>query len=105
MTDSGPPAELNRDTFLPHVGSSFRVSTGNDVVELTLANVSAPRTSPRSEAFSIEFEGPSSAALAQAEYRFDHPVVGEFSLFIVPVGRDGDVLEYEAVFNRVLPRS
>ena len=105
MTDSGTPAELNRDTFLPHVGSSFRVSTGNDTVELTLVNVSELRTSPRSEAFSIEFHGPSSSSLAQAEYQFDHPVVGEFTLFIVPVGRDGDVLEYEAVFNRVLPRS
>jgi hypothetical protein len=31
-------------------------------------------------------------------------VVGEFALFIVPVGRDGDVLHYEAVFNRLLPQ-
>jgi hypothetical protein len=106
VTESHEPRELTRDTFAPHVGSSFLVHADDARrVELTLAQVSDVRTSARTEAFSLEFHGPAGAALPQAEYRFEHPVLGELALFIVPVGQQGGLLEYEAVFNRVLPRS
>jgi hypothetical protein len=97
------PDELTQTTFAPHVGSSFRVQVGDRALELTLAEVSDVRLSPRVEVFSLEFDGPAATPLPQAEYQFDHPVIGEFALFIVPVGCDGDVLHYEAVFNRLLP--
>ena len=96
--------ELTQATFAPHVGSAFRVHVGDGALELTLAAVSDVRLSPRAEVFSLEFHGPASAPLPQAEYRFDHPVVGEFALFIVPVGREEDLLQYQAVFNRLRPR-
>ena len=98
------PDELTQATFAPHVGSSFRVQTGDSELELTLVEVSDVRVLPRVEVFSLEFQGPAASPLPQAEYQFDHPVVGEFTLFIVPVGREGDVLQYEAVFNRLRPR-
>jgi uncharacterized protein DUF6916 len=98
------PDELTQATFAPHVGSPFRVHVGDSELELTLVEVSDVRVSPRVEAFSLEFRGPAASPLPQAEYQFDHPVIGELALFIVPVGRDGDALEYEAVFNRLHPR-
>jgi hypothetical protein len=98
------PEELTQTTFAPHVGSLFRVLVGDGAVELTLADVSEVRSSPRAESFSLEFHGPAAAALPQAEYRIEHPVIGEFSLFIVPVGQERDVLQYEAIFNRSRPR-
>ena len=98
------PDELTQTTFAPHVGSSFRVHVGDSELELTLVEVSDVRVSPRVEVFSLEFHGPAASPLPQAEYQFDHPIVGEFSLFIVPVGGDGDALQYEAVFNRLRPR-
>jgi hypothetical protein len=98
-------SELTRDLFAPHLGSVFRVQAGAATVDLTLAFVSELRSSPRAQAFSIEFRGPVTAALPQGEYRFEHPKIGAFQLFIVPVGRVDDELEYEAVFNRVLPMS
>jgi hypothetical protein len=98
------PDQLTQTTFAPHVGSTFRAHVGDRLLELTLAEVSDVRLSPRVEAFSLEFHGPAATPLPQAEYQFDHPVVGEFALFIVPVGREGDVLQYEAVFNHLLPR-
>ena len=103
MTDAHEPVELSRNTFVPHVGTSFHVQAGTATVELTLAIVTEPRASPRAEAFSLEFRGPTSAALPQGEYPFRHADIGEFTLFIVPVGQVGAELEYEAVFNRVLP--
>ena len=98
------PDELTQTIFAPHVGSSFRVHAGDSALELTLVEVSDVRVSPRAEVFSLEFHGPAASPLPQAEYQFDHPIVGEFALFIVPVGRDDDALHYEAVFNRLRPR-
>ena len=98
------PVELTHATFAPHVGSTFRVHADASEVELTLVEVSGLRSSPRAEVFSLEFHGPVDNPLPQGEYRFEHPDVGDFALFIVPVGRDVDAMQYEALFNRVLPR-
>ncbi len=96
---------LARDLFASHVGSTFHVQAGAATVDLTLAFVSELRSSARTEAFSIEFRGPVTDTLPQGEYRFEHPEIGDFTLFVVPVGRVDHELEYEAVFNRVLPMS
>ena len=39
----------------------------------------------------------------RSAWRFEHPDIGVFALFIAPVGGDGNALQYEAVFNRLLP--
>jgi hypothetical protein len=98
------PNQLTHGTFHSHVGSPFRVLVNGGSVGLTLVQVSPVRVSPRAEAFSLLFHGPAHAALTQAEYSFEHDEIGEFNLFIVPVGEDRGVLHYEAVFNRLLPR-
>lgn len=51
--------------------------------------------------FSALWSGPQAAPLAQKTYRLDHPQLGSFSVFLVPVGPSARVRYYEAIFNRV----
>ena len=53
------------------------------------------------ERFSILFRGPQERPLPQGTYAFEHPHLGTFPLFIVPVGADYQGLRYEAVFTRL----
>ena len=51
--------------------------------------------------FSALFAGPKSVPLPQQTYRLQHATLGTFSVFLVPVGRPGKELSYEATFNRL----
>jgi hypothetical protein len=58
-----------------------------------------PQRSPRVEPFSVILRGPPQPLLPQATYPLSHPVHGVIELFIVPVGRDAQGVQYEAIFN------
>ena len=71
-------------------------------VKLKLSEVSEQTVSANYEMFSLIFHGPSEQFLPQAIYNFRHSKIGEFEMFIVPVGRDQDGFQYQAVFNRLI---
>lgn len=52
-------------------------------------------------AFSLIFEGAQEDFLAQGMYKFSHSELGEFDLFIVPIGPEHgkNQMRYEAIFN------
>lgn len=54
---------------------------------------------PGREPFSLTFSGPLEPFLPQATYSFEHELLGALDIFIVPVGRDAESVQYEAVFN------
>jgi hypothetical protein len=54
---------------------------------------------PRREPFSMYFAGPPSPILAQAMYTFRAEKLTFEKLFVVPIGQDGEGVEYEAVFT------
>jgi hypothetical protein len=91
-------------TFLPHRGSQFHlVRAGSDDALLRLEEVTSGGRqpgAPRAEPFSLVFVGSSEPILAQGTYRVGHGELGEFEIFLVPIGiaADGGV-RYEAVFN------
>lgn len=87
-------AELLRSRFCVHSGPA-------SVVELELLEATSDEGR---ENFSLVFSGPSDCPLAQQIYRFEHPKVGGFDLFIVPISREQGCFRYEAIFNRSLPR-
>jgi hypothetical protein len=64
-----------------------------------LAAAGAPDA--QNEKFSLFFSGPLNQGLDQGTYLFDHPGLGRFDMFVVPIGRDDQTrCYYEAVFNR-----
>lgn len=98
---------LTPDSFLPHVGTVFRLRApgGAGTLDLALVSAQAVGSSRRSgavreRAFSVVFLGPAGAPiLPQATYRLEHEEMGALDLFLVPVGIDGGRAQYEAVFN------
>ena len=102
-------------SFVPFVNSGFTVQVGGQTVALMLLSVTqlqtpAPPTNLASfavmppasymnpivtDAFALQFRGP--ADIRQGSYTFRHPVLGEFSLLIVP----GNGQTYTAIINHL----
>jgi len=100
-------SEVTVSEFAGHLGSSFRLQTDAgatvkvELVEATALSAHNPtgQTTPRREPFSLLFRGPSEPVLPQMIHTLEHPALGRFELFLVPIGPDGNGMRYEAVFN------
>ena len=105
-----PLAALDSAKFSGVLRSRFQVRAGaSEPVELELAEVTPERRfgagsagAAEYESFSVLFEGPDTAPLGQGTYSFKHARLGNFDLFIVPVGHKGQKIQYQAVFNRAV---
>ena len=91
------------DTFSGHVGTRFLMRYGDSqTAELELISVSDVGSSPRQIQFSLVFQGPADAPIAQSIYRIEHNTLGALEVFLVPIGKDHRGVHYEAIFNRAL---
>jgi hypothetical protein len=87
-------------TWEPLVGSVLVVQPpAGDPVSVEL--LSATRVGGRGECFSLVFHTSDRPPLEQNTYRVEHPALGEFALFLVPIdpGEHGGQ-QLEAVINR-----
>jgi hypothetical protein len=98
--------------FARQVGTEFRIQPGalesltlrlRSVSDLGHAPAPARQPAPGREGFSLLFSGPAKPFLSQATYPVDHPRLGSFLLFLVPVGLRTSEPSYEAVINRLWP--
>jgi hypothetical protein len=82
------------DTFQPRLDERFVLA---DEVDLTLAEVRELPThdSLKRRPFAIVFNGPETPFVPQGSYKLEHPELGAFELFLVPIGPTS----YEAVFT------
>jgi hypothetical protein len=101
---------LTLTTFLPLVKTAFRARTNDSAfVEIQLTHALPPRHARPDvsdhKSFSLLFSGPGDRFLAQGIYSFEHDAIGQFDLFIVPIGRNDGRFEYQAVFNRLEPEA
>jgi hypothetical protein len=90
--------ELATGTFEPHVGTTFSAtpSHSGDPLDLVLQScVESPHARPDHPAFSLFFGSSDSQPREQQIFTLRHPELGEFDLFLVPVGPQ----QYEAVIN------
>lgn len=114
---------LDRESFVPAIGSAFKVQTSAGPVWLRLLAVNdlsgAPAANPgtfavlnkeisktsvvETSGFMLVFSGTSPDSAPQGTYSFAHATLGEFALFIVPEGSNPG--EYNAVINRLSPSS
>ena len=108
MTDADvpEPRSLDLSDFEPHRGTVFEL-TGDGVpgapLPLTLAEtrtlVAGDGIANRSQPFGLVFRGPVEPLLPQRIYRLAHPEVGSHEIFLVPIARKAQGLEYEAIFT------
>lgn len=96
----GGPAYLHRETYVPLVGSTFKLHRPGERT-LRLKLVSATKLPSVGESFSLLFQGRRTAGVDSGIYRLEHPRMGSFELFVSPVGRDVNDLDLEAVIYRI----
>jgi hypothetical protein len=93
---------LNSKSFADCLHTPFLAeSPANQTLALELVQVHEANYSPRLENFSLLFRGPMAPVLPQRIYRLDHNSLGRLEIFLVPLGPDGEGMQYEAVFNRL----
>ena len=86
--------------------TTFRVDPGDsppfdvDLIEATAlgSGETGSEGSGQRAPFSLVFRGPADRLLPQRIYRLEHEAIGGFDLFLVPIGRDGAGVRFEAVF-------
>jgi hypothetical protein len=91
---------LHYADFTPHLNTPFHLRLGEEVLELKLIQVEEYNSTPQQERFALFFRAPQTAPAEQAIYQLEHAQLGSGSLFLVPIGRDAEGLQYEATFNR-----
>ncbi|HEV7678738.1 MAG TPA: hypothetical protein VGQ42_09245 [Candidatus Dormibacteraeota bacterium] len=91
----------SRQELAEQLHSSFDVELGDGSrVSLRLVELEDRRSTAEQEQFALVFGAPASMPPQQGVYRLEHQVLGAIDIFLVPIGRDGDALLLEAVFNR-----
>lgn len=91
-----------RAQFAEQLNQTFVIQLGDEsILHLTLAEVSEFRESARQARFSLIFTGPGETFLPQQVYSLHHEALGNFDLFLVPVGNEQDNFLYQAVFNQL----
>jgi len=94
------PGYLQRRTYVPLVGSDFRVTPPSSRT-LRLKLIEAKELPSAGESFSLLFRGKVDPETTSGTYRIVHPQLGQFDLFLGPVGRGVKGLDLEAVINRI----
>lgn len=89
--------------FEPCLGQTFVVTPHNsEGIEMELIQVKplGKDADPVGrQPFSLLFRGPLEPVHGQQMFRIENATLGEFSLFLVPIGPDDDGMLYDATFN------
>lgn len=93
--------DLTHETLTNFLNTEFQVDRGGEKIQLFLIEISKLKKNERQEQFSIVFRGPLEPPLSQGIHQFQHAKIGSFELFVVPINRDEEGYQYEAVFNRL----
>ena len=89
---------LNYEDFAPLVGTTFAlVDVPGELVLIEAEALPANSGAPRAP-FSLIFESPLQPMLEQQTHAFRHGTLGALALFLVPLSRKGDVVQYQAIF-------
>jgi hypothetical protein len=93
--------ELPAEDFEALLQQALPARAGDVALELKVESVwRSPYPTGRDiPGFSLFLRGPHALKLSQGIVRLTHPVHGELELFMTPIGRVGDELRYEIVFN------
>lgn len=98
-------AEFDHDAITAQVNSKFLVGWDDVRIECELVEVTPINTSKGSESFSLFFKMPPDFPYKQGLMIFEHPVIGKKEILVVALEHDQDGMLFEAVINRLLPKS
>ncbi len=98
-------AYLRLATYTPLLGSQFTIRHPHGPIPARLAELSpftarAARERKHRECFSLVFDAGRGEQVSQGNYTLEHPALGTFTLFLVPVGRGQKGIHLEAIVNR-----
>lgn len=92
---------IGRDTFTALVGGHVEIRVPEqEPIPLSVDEVD-DTDGGEGLRFSVLFSGPAARPLPQGIHSVVPPGCEPFDLFMVPFAREGDLLRYEAVFNRL----
>ncbi len=95
--------ELHKEDFFHCLQDEFRViDNASGPCGIHLKEVNSQGSTPRQEIFSLLFQGPETHYITQGIHTLAHDRLGEITILLVPVGKDAEGFQYEAVFNRLV---
>lgn len=94
--------DLTRDRFAEQLNTDFLIRfTPEASMAAELVEVSELRQKGKQESYSLVFRAPLDAPVLQQMFAVEHPELGVFELFLVPIGKNDRGVEFEAVFNQL----
>jgi hypothetical protein len=93
---------LTIDMFSDKIGQAFILEDADTpAIAMTLTEVTALRNyaNAQREPFSLLFTTEGKPVLPQRTYDLRHAALGLRSFFLVPIGKDGDQVTYQTIFN------
>jgi hypothetical protein len=94
---------LTKEMFAQNLNTRFwLMDERSDPYAMDLIELADGHSTPRQEQFSLHFRGTPDRIYPQRIYAMKHDGIGDFELFLVPIGRDESGTLYEAVFNRMI---
>jgi hypothetical protein len=87
--------------FSDKVGQTFTAEGLEPLVELTLTECSPLKNFANAarEPFSLIFSTQGVGVMPQKMYELRHAALGLKSFFLVPIGKKGETVTYQAIFN------
>jgi hypothetical protein len=89
--NQGSLDQLTLASFFPLLGTRFRVRYG-DASEIELELTEATQLPPAR---------PQNPDRPSPQNEIEHDQIGQFCLFLVPIGRNQQGFQYQAIFNRM----
>ena len=104
--------KITYENFTGQLNTKFKITLGEALEGLEGADLCPTETevelveavkkeTDATEGFSLLFQGPQNVFLNQQTHKFNHDKIGDFELFIVPVGKNDSGYQYEAIINRL----
>lgn len=95
---------LTKSIFAENLNTRFwLLNEQSEPHAIDLVEFTEDQASPQLEQFSLRFRCDCTHLFPQRTYTMKHDAIGDFDLFLVPIGSDKTGTFYEAVFNRLIP--
>ena len=93
---------VSKEDFASALQSEFVTKGVAEAFASQLISIDEAKSSATQECFSLVFKAPAGTACEQMIYSLEHPALGAFELFLVPIKRSSEGVFFEAVINRAI---